>query len=159
MGLWLGLPVGPILMVLALAIGVPSLIKLSDQFEKPPVALSVCTIIFLSPTAGILMLCIPKEYSRSSVNRCDQCSVMGYSVHRYTTNNYLGRITRYLCPNCASALDINTSPRSICEECRSNDPDLQFYTVTVGTSKVNKRLCPACREKHEAQRRSIHNNP
>ena len=160
----LSFPAGLILIALALAIGIPSLNKLSDQFEKPPVALSVCALIFLSPIAGILMLCIQEEqppkgsYHRSST-RCEQCGITDYSVHPYTVDNYLGRVTRYLCPRCASALDTNTSPRGICEECRSNNPDLQFYTVTVGESKVNKRLCPACRARHDMQRRSINNNP
>lgn len=140
--------------VLPIAFGILALKQIGSG-DKPSVVISILTLIFCSPLGGIFMLCIPEEYSRSPANRCDQCGIMDYSVHHYTVNNYLGRVNRYLCPRCASALDTNTPPRGICEECRSNNPDLQFYTVTVGESKVNKRLCPACRARHEAQRRSI----
>ena len=150
-------------LILPIIIGIMALSRLND-IDKPSVGISIATLFLCSPMAGILMLCIQEEqpprgsYHRSST-RCDQCGITDYSVQPYIVNNYLGCVTKYLCPRCAPTVCANSSPRSVCEECRNYDADLQFYAVTVANSKINKRLCPACREKHEIQRRSIRNNP
>ena len=46
--------------ILAIIFSIIALVKLSKP-GKPPIGISVCTLIFCNIIAGILMLCIPEE--------------------------------------------------------------------------------------------------
>ncbi|MBP3375206.1 MAG: hypothetical protein J6L83_00395 [Clostridia bacterium] len=105
------IPIGLFLGAIGVIVGCMALSSLRDEFMKPSIGISVCTLIFCSPIAGIIMLCIPettvhKTTSSMSTNlQCVSCGKFDASVVYYTVDTALGKMNRPYCPECKAKYD------------------------------------------------------
>ena len=104
-------PVGLILIGLALSVGITALSRLSNELVKPSIAVSICTLLLLSPIAGILMLCIPEGAKRRTDLYDDQCEIClkrDPSVNAYSFySDEEGPVVKQMCTECKNAYFAN----------------------------------------------------
>ena len=152
------LPIGLIFIGLALSVGIPALSKISDEFEKPSIAISICTLVLLSPIAGILMLCIPddtRHYNQIVWNQCEKCGKRDVMVKYYYVDTALGKMNRAYCPECKQTIGIsNPTPQSFsgsssgiqCEKCGKRDSTVRRYYVNTYLGKMERKFCLNCKQ-------------
>ena len=101
------IPVGIIVIALGLIVGIPALSRLSNELVKPSIAISICTLLLLSPIAGILMLCIPEGAKRRTDLYDDQCEIClkrDPSVNAYSFySEEEGAVVKQMCTECKNA--------------------------------------------------------
>ena len=156
-------PMGLIVIAIALAVGIPALSRLSDDLVKPSIPISICTLLLLSPIAGILMLCIPNPVH--AVMQCEKCGKRDILVKKYTVDTALGQMNRSYCPECKQLLGVSneyrrppekgdTTPQ--CEKCGKRDLIVRYYSVNTVLGRMNRAFCPECKQIFDQEQQNKH---
>ncbi len=179
----------PIILIRLLFLIPPAIISINainqlDEYEKPSIAISVLTLLFVSPLAGILMLCIPEQYECNDLKYkgnsliCEKCGKYNVGAKYQKVNTYLGERFLNICPKCKTNIDLDiynknkkSNPvdflpkfddyrrmsRSIdnyCDQCGNFDEKSKYYSLKFGDSISRRYLCPRCKATYDA----IYNN-
>ncbi len=108
------LPIGIPILAINVVIGIMTLIELKDRSQKPSVSVSILNIMFCSPIAGIIMLCIPKttadgknetEANPNTALQCTNCGKQDASVENYAVKTEIGIANFTYCPECKAMID------------------------------------------------------
>lgn len=103
--LWLAILMD-IIYIILIIISACALAELNKDYRKPGIAISILTLLCSSLIAGILMLCIPEEYtytpSQRQVSKCPRCGKYGNDIQLCDIKLSFGYTKLHLCSECIS---------------------------------------------------------